>query len=81
MIQVVELAANTMLALSAENISIIAYIDPGSGSIIIQLVLATILGVGAAFRFFRRSFTDLFTRIFRSQPVDVEPGSSDSSDD
>lgn len=39
-----------------------AYIDPGSGSMVFQLLLASILGSLIAFR---KGLSDLFRRIFR----------------
>ena len=45
----------------------LAYIDPGSGSLILQMVLAGIVGVVA---FFRHSILGLFRRPGKSQPAE-----------
>lgn len=41
---------------------ILAYIDPGSGSFLVQLVAAAVLGVSFFFRNIRNYFRSLFTR-------------------
>lgn len=41
-------------------IQILAYLDPGSGSIILQLILAAILGVGVLFRLQWKKIKALF---------------------
>lgn len=37
----------------------IAYIDPGTGSLLLQMVLATVMGAGV---FFRKALLGLFSR-------------------
>lgn len=44
--------------------SIIAYIDPGSGSLLLQLVVGSIVGLGL---FFRQNVARVF-RLFRRTP-------------
>lgn len=38
----------------------LAYLDPGSGSLIIQLLVAAIVGILATFRFWKARFLSLF---------------------
>lgn len=38
------------------------YIDPGSGSVILQIILAAILGVGVAIRVFWKKIKSIFIR-------------------
>lgn len=46
-----------------------AYLDPGSGSVILQVILAGLLGVGVMARIFRRKISALLNRILgREQP-------------
>lgn len=42
--------------------SILAYIDPGSGSFLVQLVAAAVLGISFFFRSIRMKIRSLFTR-------------------
>ena len=39
-----------------------AYLDPGSGSMIVQLLIAGIAGAGVALKFFWRRIADSFRR-------------------
>lgn len=45
-------------------LSIIAYIDPGSGSMIIQVVIATVLGGIVAVKIFWQNIVLFFKRLF-----------------
>jgi hypothetical protein len=38
------------------------YLDPGSGSMLIQIILATLLGAGVAVKIFWRNIKAFFTR-------------------
>ena len=38
------------------------YIDPGSGSVILQLILAALLGIGVTIRLFWGKINSLFNR-------------------
>ena len=38
------------------------YLDPGSGSMIVQMVIAAVLGVGVAIRVFWKNIKSFFTR-------------------
>ena len=40
----------------------IAYLDPGSGSLLVQLVVAAIVGILATFRFWKSRLLGLFGR-------------------
>ncbi len=40
----------------------LAYLDPGSGSLIVQLVLAVVLGVGVLIKVFWKKIKGLFVR-------------------
>jgi hypothetical protein len=46
------------------------YLDPGSGSLIIQLIIAGIVGLAATFRFWKSKFLSLFG--IRSETKDDE---------
>jgi hypothetical protein len=47
---------------------ILAYIDPGTGSYLFQLLIAALLGAGFAVRTFRRKISNIFLMIInRSQ--------------
>ena len=41
---------------------IIAYLDPGTGSVLLQLILASLLGVGVAVRIFWHKIVSLFKK-------------------
>jgi hypothetical protein len=43
------------------------YIDPGSGSYLVQAIAAAALGIAFFFKNIRLYITDLFTRIFRKK--------------
>ncbi len=46
---------------------ILAYLDPGTGSIILQVILASLLAVAVAFRVFWRKLKGVFRK---ESPVD-----------
>lgn len=48
------------------------YLDPGSGSLLIQLILAAILGIGMAVRIFWKRIKALFTGRQPEPPEDVD---------
>ena len=56
-------------------INAFAYLDPGTGSIIIQALIAGVAAAGLFFREVKNFFLGLFSR-----KVDVIPGDDDSSD-
>jgi hypothetical protein len=47
------------------------YLDPGSGSVILQLILATLLGAGVAVRVFWSRIKNIFSK---KQPLNDETG-------
>jgi len=54
-----------------------AYLDPGSGSFIIQLIIASLVGVG----FLVRSYWLKITSLFRDTPDESEDDGDDGSYD
>ncbi len=48
------------------------YLDPGSGSLLLQLILAAILGIGMAVRIFWKRIRALFTGRQPTPPEDVD---------
>ena len=44
-----------------------AYLDPGTGSIIIQAILGFVAAAGATVTLYWRKFKELFKKIFRSK--------------
>ena len=46
---------------TAINGTVRQYLDPGSGSMLIQILLATLLGAGVAIRIFWRNIKAFFT--------------------
>lgn len=54
----------------------LAYVDPGSGYIMLQVILAAIISCGV---FFRNAIKSVFTKIFGSKAAtDADPDSSAS---
>ena len=47
---------------------LLAYIDPGTGSFLFQIIAAALLGVGAAFRSVRMAVADFFGRLLGRRP-------------
>jgi hypothetical protein len=59
----------------------LAYIDPGTGSLVLQMIIASVLGVAA---FFRNSIARFFRLILRRKPSaapDVLPRQSAEAPD
>ncbi len=54
-----------------------AYLDPGSGSFILQILLASLVGIGFAFRNF---WGKLFKR-FRKETLEEETEDTDENDE
>jgi hypothetical protein len=48
------------------------YLDPGSGSMIIQMVIAAVLGVGVAIRVFWKNIKGFFNRNKHSE-IELDP--------
>ncbi len=49
------------------------YLDPGSGSMIIQLVLGAILGLGVFVRLFWKNIKNIFVRGKENSEEDLDP--------
>jgi hypothetical protein len=49
--------------ISSENLVIFAYVDPGTGSYLLQVALAGLLGAGYAIRHFWTGVRGLFRRV------------------
>ncbi len=47
-----------------------AYLDPGSGSYLLQLLLAGVLGLGVALKLYWRRLKALFTSRHKTEPRD-----------
>lgn len=50
------------------------YLDPGSGSVIFQLLIAGLLGAGFVIRLYWKKITGIFNK---QQPEDEDPTSDD----
>lgn len=60
----------------------LAYIDPGSGSLIIQVLIAILVGVGVAFRNVRMAVMSVILKLFgkkQAPRLDEKDTSSDDS--
>jgi hypothetical protein len=56
------------------DLSVLAYLDPGSGSMLVQLLVGGLAGAGVVFRFYGRSLLNLLTgqrRTVVETPADV----------
>jgi hypothetical protein len=49
-----------------------AYIDPGTGSFLLQMLIAGIVGAGFAIGIFWRSVKGFFARLFRRRPSELD---------
>jgi hypothetical protein len=61
-----------LLSLACWPLSALAYLDPGSGSLIFQSLLAILFGLGVGLRAFRASIARFFDRLFGRNKDDVE---------
>ena len=52
----------------------LAYLDPGSGSYFIQLLLASLMGALFILGVYRKKVTDFFRNLFSTRKDDDEPG-------
>jgi hypothetical protein len=52
----------------------LAYLDPGSGSYFIQLLLASLMGALFILGVYRKKVTDFFRNLFSNREDDDEPG-------
>jgi len=55
----------TLLLIQTNNAY--AYLDPGSGSIILQVILFIFAGIGTFFAFFKSKTKELFNKIFKKK--------------
>ena len=51
---------------------VVAYIDPGTGSLIIQMVLAVLVGAGFAVKIFWANIKSFFSRLFAKKRDDSD---------
>lgn len=56
-------------------LSVMPYLDPGSGSILVQVIIAALLGVGI----FVRSQWANIKKLFGKKPADVDPDEDDEA--
>ena len=56
------------------SVSSIAYLDPGSGSFILQVLVASLVGIGFAFR----KYWSKVTNLFRKESIEEEPADQDN---
>ena len=57
----------SFLFLISFSVNAFAYLDPGTGSIILQLIIAGITGSIAYIVFYYRKFKDLLKKIFKKK--------------
>lgn len=50
-----------------------SYLDPGSGSMILQLILGAVLGLGVVVRLFWKNIKNFFTRGKAKSEEDLDP--------
>ena len=60
----------SLLPLTSENIP--AYIDPGTGSLIIQILLAALVGAGFATKIFWAKIKSFFSKVFGKKRDDSD---------
>ena len=58
-----------------------AYLDPGSGSLLIQIILASLLAIGVAARIYWKKIKGFFQRNTPADAEDVDPTSIPEDDD
>lgn len=58
-----------------------AYIDPGSTTYIVQIILGAIFGAGLAIATFWRRFRDFVGRLFGRRPRDSDDAPDDAADE
>ena len=60
--------------------TILAYLDPGSGSYLIQILIAALLGGGFAIKAFWKQITAFFARLF-GKKQEITEITDESADD
>jgi hypothetical protein len=58
-----------------------AYLDPGSGSLLIQIILASLLAIGVAARIYWKRIKDFFQRNKSAGAEDIDPTSLPEDND
>jgi hypothetical protein len=58
-----------------------SYLDPGAGSVILQVLLATLLGAGWALRMWWGNICSFVSRMLGRAPKPVEPESDQAQSD
>jgi hypothetical protein len=72
---------SAFLFLTSPYLSKQLYLDPGTGSFILQLLLASILGALFIARTFRKKIKSFFYRLIgKKDPTNPSDGTGDSSD-
>jgi hypothetical protein len=61
-----------LVTLFVPHLFVIAYLDPGSGSLILQLLLAGLMGAGILVKVFWKKIKSFFTRKSVKQEDDTE---------
>lgn len=63
--------------MNSSSIIVLAYIDPGSGAMLLQWMIAFVVGAGL---YFRRMISRLFKKIFRIGGRDKNPVESENKE-
>ena len=58
--------------------TLVAYLDPGSGSLIVQILIAIVVGIAATFRIWKSRLLSLFG--IKQEPKDEDEDDLDASD-
>jgi hypothetical protein len=58
----------TMVFMASSIKGVHAYLDPGSGSYLIQIVIASMVGAGFFVKSYWQHLTDLVRRLFKKKP-------------
>jgi hypothetical protein len=58
-----------------------AYLDPGSGSLLIQIILASLLAIGVATRIYWKKIKGFFQRNKPTESEDIDPTSLPNDED
>lgn len=61
----------TFVALMISSASAQAYIDPGSGSFLLQMLFASLIGAGLTLKMYYRALKDKMKRLFSTKVEDA----------
>jgi hypothetical protein len=61
-----------LVTLAAPHLALIAYLDPGSGSLILQLLIAGVMGAGILVKVFWKKIKGFFSRSSVKKEDDTE---------